>query len=138
MLALAKYLFTNPDILTSNCQLFPGNHQYERFLKIFHKVIKKYASEFQALGVEMGSLGAHSIRKGAITLVASGCTVSPPMASICLRACWSMGTIKDRYIHYEKAGDQFVGRSVTGISSLSVDFAISPVHWDWTNAPVGI
>ena len=31
-----------------------------------------------------------------------------------------------------------MGRSVTGISSLTVDFAISPVHWDWTNAPDGI
>ena len=51
------------------------------------------------------------------------------MASICLRAGWSMGPIKDRYIHYEKLGDQFVGRSVTGISSLSKDFGMSPVHW---------
>ena len=45
--------------------------------------------------------------------------------------------MKDRYIHYEKAGDQFVGRTVTGISSLSVDFAVSPVHWDWTDASFG-
>jgi hypothetical protein len=48
-----------------------------------------------------------------------------------------MGPIKDRYIHYEKAGDQFVGRNVSGISSLSIDFAVSPVHWDWTDAPFG-
>ena len=67
-------------------------------------------------------------------MVACGCTVSPPMASICLRACWSMGSIKDRYIHYEKAGDEFVGRTVTGISSLGSDFAISPVYWDWSGA----
>ena len=135
VLAMAKYLFSSPDILTSNSKLFPGNHQYERFLKIFHRVINKHLSEFQSLGVEKGSLGGHSVRKGAITLVASGCTVSLPMASICLRACWSMGPIKDRYIHYEKAGDQFVGRTVTGLSSLSKEFAISPVHWDWTDAP---
>mmetsp|Transcript_8451 Transcript_8451/g.12231 ORF Transcript_8451/g.12231 Transcript_8451/m.12231 type:complete len:297 (-) Transcript_8451:662-1552(-) len=53
------------------------------------------------------------------------------MASICLRACWSMGPVKDRYIHYEKAGNQFTGRCVTGISSLDKTFAISPVYWDW-------
>ena len=45
-----------------------------------------------------------------------------------------MGPIKDRYIHYEKLGDQFVGRSVTGISSLSKDFGMSPVHWYWTES----
>ena len=75
--------------------------------------------------------------KGEITIVASGCTVSPPMAYICLRACWSMVPIKDRYIHYEKAGDQFVGRSVTSIYLLTKGFGVSPVHWDWTDSPVG-
>ena len=53
--------------------------------------------------------------KDQFSIVASCCTVSPPMAYICVRACWSMGPIKYRYIHYEKAGDQFVGRSVTFI-----------------------
>ena len=46
-----------------------------------------------------------------------------------------MGPIKDQYIHYEKVGDQFVGRSVTVISSLSKDFGMSPLHWDWTDPP---
>ena len=135
VLAMAKYLFSHPDILASKSKLFPGNHQYDRFLKIFHKVINDDSDGFRALGVEKGSLGAHSIRKGSITMVSSGCTVSPPMASICLRACWSMGPIKDRYIHYDKAGDCFVGRSATGISSCTIEFAVSPVYWDWTDAP---
>ena len=59
------------------------------------------------------------------------------MSSICLRACWSMGPIKYQYIHYEKAGDKFVGRSVTGISLLTTEFGVSPVHWDWTESSVG-
>ena len=46
-----------------------------------------------------------------------------------------MRPIKDQYIHYEKAGDQFVGRSVTGIFSLGKDFGMSPVHWYWTDHP---
>ena len=62
----------------------------------------------------------------------SGYVVSLTMSSICLRACWSMVTVKDWYIHYEKAGDQFTGRSVTDISSLTKEFAISPPHWDFT------
>ena len=83
-------------------------------------------------------LGAHSIRKGAINIVATGCTVSPSMASICLRYGWSMVPIKDRYIHYKKSGDQFVGRSVNGISSLSKDFGMSPVHWDRSDSPLNL
>ena len=45
-----------------------------------------------------------------------------------------MGPVKDRYIHYEKAGDQFCGRCATGISTLSKDFAVSPPHWDWSRS----
>ena len=86
------------------------------------------------MGVEKNTLGTHSCRKGAITVVSTGCTVSPPIASICLRAGWTLGTVKDRYIHYNKAGDQFCGRCVTGISSLKKEFATSPVYWDFTKS----
>ena len=85
---MAKYFFSHPEILTTNSKLFPGNHQ------IFHKIINDNLEEFQSVGVEKGTLGSHSVRKGEITTVSSGCTVSPPMAYIFLRACWSMGKIK--------------------------------------------
>ena len=45
-----------------------------------------------------------------------------------------MGPVKDRYIHYKKSGDQFTGLSVTAISSLTKEFAISPPHWDFTDS----
>ena len=48
-----------------------------------------------------------------------------------------MVPIKDQYIHYEKAGDNFVGRFVTGIYLLTTEFGVSPVHWDFTDSPVG-
>ena len=132
VLALAKYMFAYPDLVKENGQIFPGTEQYNRFIKIFHRVIEQNEDEFLSIGVKAHMLGSHSCRKGAITLVSTGCTVSPPMASICLRACWTMGPVKDRYIHYEKAGDQFTGRTVTGISSLQKEFAVSPVYWDWS------
>ena len=138
VLALARYVVSNPDILKNRGLLFPGQHQYTRFMNIFHKVIRENKELFEANGVREGDLGSHSCRKGAITLVSAGCTVSPPMAAICLRAGWSMGPVKDRYIHYEKARDQFVGRCATGISSLGKDFATSPVYWDMKGAPVGM
>ena len=71
VLSLAKYLISNPYILTTNYPLYPDNCQYNRFLKIFHKVIKDNFDRFQLLGVEKVILGAHSIRKGAITIFAT-------------------------------------------------------------------
>ena len=114
--AMAKYLLSNTDILTTNSPLFLVNFHYKIFLKIFCKFIKDNFDPFQPLRIENGILGAHSIRKEAITIVATGCTVSTPMASIFPRAGWSMGPIKYWYIHYKKVGDQFMRRYVTGIS----------------------
>ena len=91
----------------------------------------KNRDEFKQVGVDSGMLGSHSTRKGAITLASSGCTISPSMASICIRAGWSMGPVKDRHIYYAPACDQFVGRSVTEMSVYS-KFAVSPVSWDWS------
>ena len=97
-------------------------------------MIRENIDEFKLLGVDENTLGSHLCRKGAITLVSTGCTASPPMASICLRAGWSMGNMKDHYIFYKKAGDQFCGRCVTSISSLTKKFAVSPVYWDFTKS----
>ena len=63
VLALDKYPFSNPDILTTNYPPFLGNCQYKRFLKIFRKVIKDNFDRFQPLRVEKGMLGSHSIIK---------------------------------------------------------------------------
>ena len=56
------------------------------------------------------------------------------MYYIYLRACWSMVPVKDQYIHYEKAGDQFTGWSVTAIPYLTKEFAILPPHWDFKDS----
>ena len=34
VLAMSKYFFSHPDILATNSKLFPGNHQYEIFLRL--------------------------------------------------------------------------------------------------------
>ena len=132
ILSLAKYLFSNPSILSSDDRLFPGGNQYSRFMKSFRRALLRQKDEIKKLGGDIQYLGSHSARKGAATLAACGCTVSPPMASICLRAGWSMGPVKERYLFYEKAGDQFVGRTVCGLSPLSVEFATGPPHFNLT------
>ena len=122
----------NPTILNGNCPLFEGTSQYERFNKIFINIVKspEHCDTFAALGMPPEDFGTHSIRKGAVTSVATGTTSSPPIASICLRANWAMPGVMNRYIKFESAGDQFVGRCVAGLPRLSKDFAISPAYFD--------
>ena len=39
VLSLAKYLISHTDLLNGKFPLFHGNNQYDRFIKIFHRVI---------------------------------------------------------------------------------------------------
>jgi hypothetical protein len=112
-------------------RLFPGECQYDRFMGCLHRIIEKYSDEFFALGISPGDLGSHSARKGASSHALSGTTVSPPMVSICLRAMWSMGHVKERYLQFEKAGDQYLGRVVCGLDVNDVKFAVSPPYFDF-------
>ena len=95
VLALAKYLFCNPTLLSDNKKLFPGGNQYSRFMQCFHRALQSKKNVIERLGADIRLLGSHSARKGAATLAACWCTVSPPMASICLRVGWSMGPVKE-------------------------------------------
>jgi len=145
VLALATYLFSNPGLTDvcgdvddmdgnkngSSSRLFPGSDQYGRFMACLHRVIENNLEEFLLLGIkEPGDLGSHSARKGASSFASAGSTVSPPMVSICLRAMWSMGPVKERYLQYEKAGDQYLGRVVSGLDVNNVSFAVSPPYFE--------
>ena len=159
VLALACYIFSNPGVFSvsedeinneqedgeveaqvgdgvgrpASCKgrLFPGDHQYDRFMGCLHRIIEKYPNEFFALGIRPGDLGSHSARKGASSHACAGTTVSPPIVSICLRAMWSLGHVKERYLQYEKAGDQYLGRVVSGLDVNDVSFAVSPPFFDF-------
>ena len=126
-LGLGMYLLSNPGILgNSTNKLFPAENQYHRYSTILKKVIIDNREEFEKIGVTPENIGSHSARKGAATLAAAGCTISPSMASICNRAGWKMGGTRDKYIKYESAGDQFLGRTLCGFSSLTKEFSLSP------------
>jgi len=155
-IAMACYIFTNPGIFGASAeeghnasmmttllevpeepgmeehggQLFPGAYQYVWFMDCIHRIIAKYPREFFAVGISASDLGLHSARKGAASHACAGSTVSPPMVSVCLRAMWSMGHVKERYLQYEKAGDQYLGRVVCGLDVNNVSFAVSPPFFD--------
>ena len=132
VLALARYLFMYPAILAGKSPLFEGSDQYSRYSKIFAAVVTKHMPELKLLGVKAGELGSHSSRKGVATMVAAGCTASPPIVSICLRAGWVMGGVKDRYLKHERAGDQYVGRCANCSDQNKKEFAITAPYFDYT------
>ena len=107
--------------------LFPGSNQYIRFTKYFHSVLDKHKDEWLYLfGCDVSEIGVHSIRKGAATYVSSGSTCAPPQVATNIRAGWTMGPIQDTYLRYESAGDQYVGRVVSGLPLSSAKFAALP------------
>ncbi|OQR82152.1 hypothetical protein ACHHYP_16364 [Achlya hypogyna] len=79
--------------------------------------------------------GTQSIRKGVVTYACSGSTGGPSVVSVCLRCGWSLGHVMERYFKYEQAGDQFVGRVVSGLPINGANFAIAPPHFVDNNNP---
>ena len=134
-LAFARHIMASPTILNGGVQLFEGRSQYERFNATFRGIVSspEHREEFASLGITPGDFGTHSIRKGAATHVSTGSTASPPIASICLRANWAMPGVLSRYIKFENAGDQFVGKCVSGRRRNSKTFAASPSYWDFSD-----
>ena len=105
--------------------LFPGNDQHQRFSKMLARCIVDHQEQVFALGFLPRDLGTHSIRKGAISYLAS-LVGGPPAASICIRAGWTMGRVRDIYMRYVSSGDQFCGRCLALLPILDVGFAVSP------------
>ena len=101
VLAMAKYCLTYSDVCSKGAPLFEGTSQYNRYTKMFHSFVRNHAERLRDMGVKPGDLGTHSVRKGVATMVASGCTVSPPIVSLCIRVGWVMGGVKDKYLFNE-------------------------------------
>ena len=136
VLSLARYLFSYPDVLQGDVPLFEGERQYQRYLYIFHVLTEEIGPELKRIGFEPEDLGTHSSRKGVASMVACGCTVSPPISSLCIHAGWVMGGVKDTYIKRENAGDQYVGRCASNLDQLGKEFAISPCYFGYSGLSV--
>ena len=62
-------------------------------------------------------------------MASSGCIVSPPIVSICIRCGWTMGGVKNGYLKDEEAGDQYMGQCNTDKYQLSKRFSLSPAYF---------
>ena len=96
--------------MLNNASLFQVSYQYDRYSKTFARLPLEHEDAVTGTGVKICDLGTHSCCKGVATIVVVGCTVSPPIVSIFVRAWWVMGRVKDKYLNIESAWDQRVGR----------------------------
>lgn len=119
--------------------MFDGPAQYNRFNSLMRDIVRseEHCDTFVSLGLKPEYFGTHSIRKGAITHAACGVTVSPPIASICIRANWKMTGVMNRYIRFESAGDMYVGKSVCGRDRMGEEFAESCPYFDFSDYEPG-
>lgn len=131
ILSLAVY-FASTRIDFMDEELFPGGHQKDKFLRLFHSLMQfpKVRDELSAIGSPPSSeLGSHSLRKGSSTYVCSGSVGGPSIVAVCLRCGWTLGGVQDRYFRYEAAGDYFVGLTVAGLPLSTAQFAVLPPHF---------
>ena len=87
------------------CHFLKGKPQYTRYSTRLTKLVKQLDTQLKRLVFEAGDLGYYSCHKGMATMVAAGCTVSPPIVALCIRAGWILGGVKDQYLFRDKAGD---------------------------------
>ena len=108
--------------------LFPGPDQYQRFSCMLSRVINEHSEEVHALGFNPSEIGTHSIRKGAISYLSS-LPGGPPIASVCIRAGWTMGNVKYICLRYVSSGDQFVGWCLSLLPLLQAEFGSSQAYF---------
>lgn len=127
VVSVARYLCSNPAI--ENGRLFSGTKQYDRFRKLLGRVVNAHKDEIRRMGIDPQDIGVHSIRKGAATYCCNGTTAGVSFPAVCVRAGWSMGNVKDRYLQHMAAGDQVCGRTVCGLDVASHKFSVAPPYF---------
>ncbi len=114
-------------------RLFEGKQQYQRFLKALKNVMtscREINVEMKRCGLTVEDIAAHSTRKGGRSYCAGGSTNGPAFVTIMLRGGWSLEGIDKRYVRYERAGDQYVGRILSGLNVNTPEFAfLPPFFW---------
>ena len=140
IIALGMYLLSHPAAASNAAQnrIFPEGKKSKSVASKFGsglKVVIKLACAILGI-VFIVNLGAHSLRKGAVTYCSSGSTMAPSIIAICLRAGWSLKGVEDRYFRLENAMDQFLGRVVAGLDLMSGDFAILPPFFTLSNEAI--
>lgn len=130
--ALGLYLLSSPQVGCQSKELFPGAQktQKARFRTRLNEALQhpRIKGLLERYGLAPEDIGSHSFRKGAGTYCSSGCTGGPSIISVLLRGGWEIGAVLDRYLRYSEAGDEFVGRVLSGLPLNDVMFTSPPPH----------
>ena len=112
VLALAVTIFSRPYRAEGvHPALFQGREQEDRYSKLLAATLQRLPdAQLALLGAKRGDIGTHSARKGAPTYALS-MPGGPTPASVFLRAGWSLGSVKDRYIFEGDGADQVRART---------------------------
>ena len=91
------------------------------FYEDVNNVIEENKYKFSNLGVQLGDLGYHSYWKGYWIMVTSGCIFLLHIGNHFTK----VDPVKDRYIIYDKAEDNYVGKEITEVLLLKTGFVVS-------------
>jgi hypothetical protein len=80
--------------------------------------------------IRLTHMNAYGIRKGSVTLAASGTACPPPIA---WPGEWSMGSVLDVHWHFAEPGDHYLGHILAGLDPKKLYFATLPPHWKLDN-----
>ena len=80
MLALARYIISHQSVITGKAIYLKDTPNMNDSTKYSMKLYEIIDMNFISLVISVGDFGKNPIRKGAVTFVPKGCTVSPPMA----------------------------------------------------------
>ncbi len=131
--ALAIYFAVYGPPKTARDCLFEGNRQHDRFVDAIRRVLQhnpRLKAELDRLGITPEDIAAHSFRKGGRSYAQGGTTGGPSTPSILLRGCWALEGMDKKYVRYEAAADQFIGRILAMLDINSPSFAALCPHFE--------
>lgn len=113
--------------------IFEGTRQHDRFVEGIRAVLAAnpdLKAECDRLNITAEDIASQSFRKGARSYVQGGVTNGPTTPSILLEG------MDKKYVRYEGAADQFIGRILAMLDVGSPDFAVLFPHFDHVDAEV--
>ncbi len=113
--------------------IFEGKSQEKRFIDALRRILvanPNIKTEMDRLNITVEDIASHSFRKGARSYCQGGTTGDPSTPSILLRGGWALEGIDKKYVRYEAAADQFIGRIFAMLSISSPEFAVLHPHFD--------
>ncbi len=119
VLALAIYCFSYGFRNANDTyKLFEGSDPEGSYNKWLHSKALSNVS-VEELGMPPDQIGTHSLRKGSTTYVHSFDVVTE--TSVDLRAGWSTGKVRSKYVFGTPGADQLIGRLLSGLDIHNVN-----------------